>query len=400
MVLSGGGARGAYEIGVLKALFKGAASTTKDLSITPRVFTGTSVGAYNAAFLAQFENPGAAAVDHLETIWRSRIASTLGSCGNGVYRLRADPSRFLDPGCLLNPLQIFSNLGRDAFWWSGYAAAYAQQFLTSDGPLRVRVLESFNLAALFSREPLEFLLSETIDLSRLRTSPNALAVVVSDWRNGVAKVFRKADVTDRLGTDAILASAAIPGIFAPVDLEGTSYVDGGLLMNTPLKPAIDEGADVLHVIYVDPETNHIPFPELPNTLDTFYRIYTILLATQINHDARFTATINEELAALVSAHATALGRELPAVRAKRAVKLGRAASEGIQGEKLYRPVVIHRYRPKTDLLGAEAFLDFRLSVIETFIQQGYEDAVNHDCDREGCVLPPSVPPDAPAWRSA
>src|SRR5436305_4775579 len=119
LVLSGGGARGAYEVGVMKALFEGTASTTRGRPLTARIFTGTSVGAYNAAFLAQDENPGADSLARLQAIWQDRIASTLGSCGNGVYRLRADPFQFLDPGCLSNPMQLLANLGRNALFWSG-----------------------------------------------------------------------------------------------------------------------------------------------------------------------------------------------------------------------------------------------------------------------------------------
>jgi hypothetical protein len=275
---------------------------------------------------------------------------------------------------------------------SGYAALYGAQFLTSDAPYLVRITESFNLAAAFSLAPLEHLLTETLDLSQLSGSPNALGVAVSDWVNGTAKVYRKADVV-RLGVDTIRASTAFPGVFPPVPLEGTVYVDGGVLMNTPIKPAIDEGADVLHVVFVDPKTSQVPLPwqegVLPNTADSLYRFYTIIIAAQLNHDMRHAATINEELAQRASA-AAAAGIELPAVRAWRATERGRGVRP--QGEKMYRPVIVHRYRPKTDLGGIVSWLDFRRMTIESLIQRGYEDAVNHDCIEEGCVLPPGVPP--------
>jgi predicted acylesterase/phospholipase RssA len=415
LVLSGGGARGAYEVGVAKALFEGRSRVVAD----PRqvtVFTGTSVGAYNAAFLAQ-EERGAEAIGRLEALWRDRIAGTLENCGNGVYRLRWDPFRFLDPGCLRNPLQLLTEVGRDAGFWGMYAAAYGSQLLSGSGsPVLVRLFETVNIAALFSREPLKSLLADTIDLARLRATANDLAIVASDWRNGLVKVYSKDDVI-RIGTDTILASTAIPGVFAPVVVEGTPCVDGGLLQNTPLKPAIRAGADVLHVIYVDPLTQFVPFPELPNTIDTAYRVYTILLASQINGDARFIAAINHELAELsggggarrgelpaaraakqdrageriraaqpVSRLSGAPGRDLPAVRARRSYKGGQA------DEKVYRPLTIHRYRPKTDLGGAEAFLDFSLPAIERMIHQGYEDALSHNCREAQCVLPPDVPP--------
>jgi NTE family protein len=418
LVLSGGGARGAYEIGVIKALCQGRSRVLKDAHRVS-IFTGTSVGAYNASFLAQQER-GIAATGLLEALWRDRIAGTLERCGNGVYRLRSDPFRFADPGCLRQPLQLLGEVGRDAVFWGRYAAEYGSRLLFgSDSPFLVRLFESFDLAALFSREPLGTLIAETIDLGRLRATANELAVVASDWRNGSVKVYRKEDVL-RLGTNTILASTAIPGIFAPVLLEDVPCVDGGLLQNTPLKPAIAAGADVLHVIYVDPLAQFIPFPELPNTLDTAYRIYTILQAAQINGDARHLAAINHELAELaggagaarrelravraarpgerageraeaeqpVSHLPGAPGRDLPAVQARRAYKQRGAVAD----EKIYRPVTIHRYRPTTEMGGAEAFLNFNLPAIDTMIQQGYDDASNHDCRLAQCVLPPDVPP--------
>jgi len=380
VVLSGGGARGAYEVGVLQALFAGASSSTGGRPLVARIFTGTSVGAYNATFLAQAETAGADTVARLKELWCRRIAETPATCGNGVYRLRVpDPTRWLDPGCLRQPLALLGEAGQDALFWSGYALAYGAQLLTSDEPPFLRAAETFNLAALFSRQPLAELVADTIDLGRLRASANALAVVASDWVNGRVSVFRKADITERVGTAAILASAAIPGVFPPVELDGTACVDGGLLMNTPLRPAIAEGADVLHVIYVDPLVSALPFPPLPNTLDTSSRIYTILLAAQMNGDLRVAATVNEELAALGGRPAS----DLPVARARRQVAPGGAFRDGTP----YRPLEIHRYRPQTDLGGAESLLDFRLPHIDNLIARGYQDALHHDCRACACIVP-------------
>ncbi len=381
LVLSGGGARGAYEVGVMKALFEGASPITGGRPLTVRIFTGTSVGAYNAAFLAQADAAGPGTIGHLKEIWCRRIADTAQSCGNGVYRLRCDPSRLLDPGCLQKPLALLADMGRDAAFWGAYALAYGTQLVTSEAPVRIRLLETFNLSALFSRSPLDELLADTLDLGRLRTSASTLSVVASDWVNGKTKVFRKADVTDRLGTDTILASAAIPGIFPPVEVDNTICVDGGLLMNTPLRPAIRDGAKVLHVIYVDPLASEIPFPPLPNTLDTFSRVYTILLAAQINGDIRTAATVNEELAVLGPG---APRSAMPIARARQKMEKGSAATAGPP----YLPLEIHRYRPKTSLGAPDTLLDFSLENIDNLIAQGYEDAVHHDCDQSDCICPP------------
>ena len=387
LVLSGGGARGAYEIGVMKALFEGVVPSTQGRPIAPRIFTGTSVGAYNAAFLAQQPSPGLEAVGLLEGIWLEHIANNPESCGNGVYQLRADPFRLLEPGCLRNPLQLLGDFGRDAAFWSVYALAYGTQLLTADAPLRVRFLESFNLTALISRSPLESLVKDTIDLGRLRASGNALSVMTSDWRRGVPKVLDKADITDRLGTDAILASAAIPGFFQPVDLDGTPCVDGALFMNTPTRPAIRAGADVIHVIYVDPQVIDLAFPELPNTLDTLYRFYDIVVASNVRNDMGVAAAINAELELLATLGVSLADEPPPRLR-----RVSRVLRRIAQGGSPYRPLEIHRYQPKNDLGGVEGFLDFREGFIADLIAQGYQDALQHDCSDAQCMLPPAVPP--------
>ena len=62
-------------------------------------------------------------------------------------------------------------------------------------------------------------------------------------------------MTDELGPRAILASAAIPGFFPPTEVGAQPFVDGGVVLNTPLVPAIEAGADILHVIYMDPDVS-------------------------------------------------------------------------------------------------------------------------------------------------
>ena len=391
LILSGGGAQGAFEIGVTKALFEGASPATGGRPLKPQVFTGNSVGSYNAAFLVQEGEPGLEAVRRLEEVWLRRIADTPESCGNGVYRLRGDPSRFLEPGCWGQPFTNLAEVGGDIAFWSGYALAYGTQFFRSDASLRIRLLEAFNLAALFSREPLEALLRETIDLRRLRASPSALAVSTSDWQNGRAVVFYKDQITSRLGTDAILASTAIPGVFPPVYLDGTPYVDGGILMNTPLRPAVTLGANVLHAIYLDPKVSAIPYPPLPNTLDTLYRFYAVLLAEQFNQDVRHAAIINEEILSLLGTTA-ARGRDLPAVRARRATAVEARTGALSSPDKVYRPLEIHRYRPKTALGGTEDMLNFSLEHVANLIEMGYQNAVHHDCGEAQCALPSQVRP--------
>src|SRR4030095_16417708 len=90
VILSGGGANGAYEVGVMKALFAGLSPATNHEALAPDIFTGTSVGSYNAAFLvAQWDAYGPTAIANLERVWLDRLSDSAQRCGNGVFRIRA-----------------------------------------------------------------------------------------------------------------------------------------------------------------------------------------------------------------------------------------------------------------------------------------------------------------------
>jgi NTE family protein len=399
VVLSGGGAKGAFEVGVLKALAAGASPATGYQPIGVDIYTGTSVGAYNATFLASRGGmPLTVAVARLEEVWRQRIANTPEHCGNGVYRVRGLPFQGLSPGCFLNPVQSLIELGMDGAFFGNFLLRRGVDFLTSQAPLGARVPELVDLSAFFSPQPLEALVAQTLDLGLLPASPCSLTIAASNWRNGKLRLFGKEDVA-RLGRDTVLASASIPGLFPPVTIEGTPFVDGSVLMDTPLRPALQAGAQVVHVIYLDPFVEEIPFPDLPNTPDTIYRLYSILVASQIGKDLAMADRINLSLAVAGGGAEGRLGDLLTVA--------GRLAQR--PAGRAYRQVTIHRYRPHQDLGGAGGLLDFRSETIDRLVGLGYANAAQHDCRQEGCSLfgpgnertlrAPPLPMEGRPWKS-
>ncbi len=389
VVLSGGGAKGAYEIGVLQALFAGASPATGFRPLEVEVYTGTSVGAYNASFLvAQGTLPSLAAVDALARIWRQVFANTPESCGNGVFRVRGAPLQLGDAGCLLHPLQELADLGRDALYFATYAVTRGSEFLRSDAPLLERALQTIDISAFVSPQPLYENTRRTIDLQALGASPRTLTVIASNWALATVRHFQKEEIAVSVGIPAILASAAIPGLFPPVLIDGVPFVDGGVLMNTPLKPAIADGAGVLHIIYLDPCLLDIPFPEYPDTLDTVYRLWAIQQAEAFRKDTATVAAINREIEAHERIDESGrLRRDLAAL-----LPISRVLQRQAAGRP-YRPLTVHNYRPSTDLGGALGLLDFRLDNIDKLIAMGYDETVNHDCREAGCVLPDHSPSD-------
>ena len=122
VILSGGSANGAYEVGVLKALLTGQSPATEHQVLDPDIFTGTSVGAFNAAFLVSlWETHGQASISNLETTWLNRLSreSRRDTASEG-YRFLANPLEFFDPrNFFSNPVASFTRLADDSvylFW--------------------------------------------------------------------------------------------------------------------------------------------------------------------------------------------------------------------------------------------------------------------------------------------
>ncbi len=114
IVFSGGGAYGAYEVGVMKALSTGESAATGDKPLDADVFTGTSVGNFNAAVLTMQAGNSAEAAKRLEQIWLYEIADRGGARGNGVYRIRGNPPGYLENTGFRNPFEPLFRAAGDA----------------------------------------------------------------------------------------------------------------------------------------------------------------------------------------------------------------------------------------------------------------------------------------------
>jgi NTE family protein len=158
--------------------------------IAPDLVVGTSAGAINGAYIAGHE-PSVATADALGEIWR------------GTRRGKVFPA---------NPLTGFVGfIGRS-------------DHLVPEGNLR-RILER-HIAA-----------------ERLEQMRVPLHVVVTDVLSG-----QELRLSHGPSVDSVLASAAIPGVFAPVEIDGRKLMDGGVSDNTPISHAIELGADEIYVL--------------------------------------------------------------------------------------------------------------------------------------------------------
>ena len=158
--------------------------------IAPDLIVGTSAGAINGAFIAS-RDPTVATAEALGELWR------------GLRRGAVFPT---------NPLTGFIGfIGRS-------------DHLVPDGNLR-RII------------------ARNVEVDRLEETRVPLHVVVTDVLTG-----QELRLSHGPAVDAVLASAAIPGVFAPVEVEGRRLMDGGMSDNTPISHAIELGADEIYVL--------------------------------------------------------------------------------------------------------------------------------------------------------
>jgi predicted acylesterase/phospholipase RssA len=390
LVLSGGGATGAYSVGVVKALLAGKSPATGKTPFVPESCAGTSIGSFNAAYLvSHLDSQGSLAAAGLESVWLDKLAgSGRFNRGNGAYRFRLDPQVFFDPTSYLRPLELLNDTVRDSgllFWDLLQRLVHLATNYQEDLPQRVA--ELFNLPSFISSEPLQQVIAEEIDFANIRRSPIKLRMPAVNWNTGDLRYFTNPEMTDKTGPLAILASSSIPGLLPPVEIGAEPHVDGGVLMNTPLR-LVTHHADILHVVYLDPDVRMIPLHALDSTLGSSYRQQVIAWARVVNDDIEDARAINQAVVLrerLASGEPAAPGEIVPNLIPP-AVKA--LLAELDRRHPPYRKLTVHRYHPQDDLTGgAIGMLRFEGEHIQELIDRGFADACGHDCEASGCLLP-------------
>ena len=254
LVLSGGGANGAFEAGVVAAV--------EEAGLRPAVYSGTSAGALNAAGLAVGIDAA-----RLAAVWSTVTAGD-------VFRLRRDVGRLLRLEGLLGRA---SNVGErllDAVGWT---------WLLDTTPLRrtlQRVLGGHRVAV---RDGVVCVVSAVEQASgalvRFTTSPPPPHRRDPRYRVG------------DLDVDHLLASAAIPLLFRPGDVAGAAYWDGGLVAHTPLAPALAYEPE--RVIVVTTATRERPAPPPRSLGEAIGLLIDNLLRFSLDNDLARARQVNE-----------------------------------------------------------------------------------------------------------
>jgi NTE family protein len=244
LVLLGGGARGAYQVGVLKALREILNSNECPFQI----ISGFSAGAINGAWLASGIENWSQSVESLTEVWTNiQLSQVFDTHATSLLQLG---SRWL--------LDI--SLGN---WFNRDKINY----LLSTGPLAEMVKSNIDFEKIqrnIENKKLHAIgVSSTNYKSGISTTFFDGDPQISQWIKGARKGQRQT-----LSPKHVLASASIPIIFHPVSLQDSFYGDGMIRMRAPLSPAIHLGADKIFAISIkhrmaDTESCESQYRDLP-----------------------------------------------------------------------------------------------------------------------------------------
>ena len=247
LILQGGGALGAFECGVVKAL--------EEERIFPDVVAGVSIGALNGAVIAGNPRHATAA---LEAFWADLAVITPGLPFTDAKRAAASMKtimfgvpNFFKPRWLApfyNPMELPWN------WTSYYDAA-----------------------------PMKGLISKYVDFAALKASPVRLLISAVNVMTAELEVFDS--YVDDLTPDHVLASGSLPPGFPWTVIDGKAYWDGGIVSNSPLDLVMDHcGPDGKRVYIVDLYAGKRPLPA--NMMEAMARRDEIVYSERIRSDLR------------------------------------------------------------------------------------------------------------------
>lgn len=202
LVLAGGGGKGAYELGVWKAL--------RELNLTKyiSVFSGTSIGAFNSVLFAMDE------MEKAEKLWEEVTMEKL---------VPVSKTELIKRGIGL--------------YIGGKNLQLAKKFLT----------DKLEHGAISNDGAVE-MVEKYLDFDKIKGNGRICYAACTKLPNLNTKYFRINDYDNETAKKIVLASASLPLIYDSTEIFGEKYIDGGIADNVPIQPVYGEGCDIIIVV--------------------------------------------------------------------------------------------------------------------------------------------------------
>ena len=202
LVLAGGGGKGAYELGVWKAL--------KQLNLTKyiSVFSGTSIGAFNSVLFAMDD------IDKADSLWEEVTMDKL---------VPISKTELIKRGIGL--------------YLGGKNLQLAKKFLT----------DKLEHGAISNDGAVE-MVEKYLDFNKVKEKNKICYAACTKLPNFNAKYFKINDYDEEIAKKIVLASASLPLIYDSTEVLGEKYIDGGISDNVPIQPVYGEKCDIIIVV--------------------------------------------------------------------------------------------------------------------------------------------------------
>jgi NTE family protein len=227
LMLQGGGALGSYQCGVYEGLYQA--------GILPNWFAGISIGAINAAILAG--NAPGHRLDRLRAFW-DRISIPAVPFGHQLFEWQEALRQKLP--LEKSTLALANAQGALAAMLFGQTGFFVPRF----PPPYVGAGHVESATSFYDTAPLKSTLEEFVDFDRINAGAVRFSVGAVNVRNGNFIYFDNFDKPGapktKIRVEHVMASGALPPAFAPVEIDGEHYWDGGLVSNTPLDHVLSQ----------------------------------------------------------------------------------------------------------------------------------------------------------------
>jgi NTE family protein len=336
IVLQGGGALGAYEFGVLKALYE------KRPGFEPSAVTGISIGAITTAVLAGAKGDP---MEVLDRLWREKLTVL-----PPVPPIFQPAYQQFVPRVLQQSLAVMGNPGmyqlRPEIMWAPWLCT-----------------------SIYDLAPLRRTLAELVDLEKLNN--NGIRAAVGAIQVGTSEIKYFDNHNGGLSFERVMASGSLPPGFPMTEVDGYYYWDGGLFSNTPLERAINfleecdpDNPDIRReLIVVELFPTDAPIPK--DMRGIISRMTQLQYTSRLKMDRKFFAKINKMVDLLQKIHDT-LPEDSP-------IRQDEDYKELRSHKKIDAFQVITSNLPP-ELSNAS---DFSKRSIEERIEAGYQSAVEH-----------------------